>query len=201
VLERQEKPKVTKLDDIFAFLKIVGSLEAIVLGTHAGANIIEFKSVFLAPPLGSEGSFVLPLLYVGAALCTILLWFVKWSKVARMIALTFLGVFLVAVVAYYHVAHMYVRYVPSTATGRIYMVSVGTERTQYARDKYGDAGDVQMLHKEGWNDEETSLLWTSPSIECSRRKLWMAYFLLLAPAQLVVGGIARVAYLEKHALG
>lgn len=194
---RQEEPKVKKSDGIFAYLKIVATLEAIVLGLHVGANIVEFKSVFLAPPLGSEGGFVLPMLYVGAALCTILLWFVGRPKVARTISIFSLAVFLGAIVAYAHLVTLYVRYVPSTATGEIYMVSVGTERTQDAKDKYRDLNDVQMLHKTGWDDEEISLLWTSTSLESSRRKLWMAYFLMLASAQSFVGGVARVASLEK----
>jgi hypothetical protein len=193
---RQENPQVGKRAGIFAYLKIVAALEAIVLGTNLGANIIQFKNAFLAPPLGSEGAFILPPLYVAAAICTIALWLMRSRGAANTIAVFCMALFLAAILIYAHFVHDYVRYIPSTAKNTTYMVSVGSDRTQYAKDKYGGLDDVKMLSNAGWEDEMISTLFTSASLESGRRKLWLSYFLMLVSAQLFVGGIARSSSLE-----
>jgi hypothetical protein len=58
-------------------------------------------------------------------------------------------------------------------------VSIGFERTEFAKKNYGDNNDIEMLKAYGPREEEIQKLWTYKSLIEARVSLWLFYTLTI----------------------
>jgi hypothetical protein len=89
----------------------------------------------------------------------------------------------------------YVRRAPIRAEGAEVPLSVGYERTDFAKQLYAQETDAEMLHDWGSSEEEIQKLWTKRSMAIIRAALWLSYTLILA---CVVGVVSVAVY--QHAV-
>jgi hypothetical protein len=74
----------------------------------------------------------------------------------------------------------FVRRIPVPVLGIAVPVSVGFERTDFARQWYPNSNDWEMLHDTGPTEDRIQDLWTLRSILAVRALLWGSYSLMLA---------------------
>jgi hypothetical protein len=69
----------------------------------------------------------------------------------------------------------FVRTIDIPSLKDVAIVSVGYERTDFAKSVFGDASDLDMLRARGTDDEEIVKLWTTRSVYVSRITLLCSY--------------------------
>jgi hypothetical protein len=129
------------------------------------------------PPLGNETVVSQWFAVIVALVFTYLVFLrknVSASKIKR--AMT-LFVFIAAVFFFaYLAARIYfVRTIEITSIEGVEIVSVGYERTDFAKSVFGAEGDLDMLRARGGSDEEILRLWTARSVYISRIALLGSY--------------------------
>jgi hypothetical protein len=77
---------------------------------------------------------------------------------------------------YFALCLRFVRELPVASRNTTEVVSVGYERTDFAR-KLGDVSDVEMLRLRSADEEEIQNLWTYKSLAVARTLLWLSYTL------------------------
>lgn len=73
----------------------------------------------------------------------------------------------------------FVRTVEIPTRGTSVQVSVGFERSEFAKQNFSSETDVEMLRYRGATEEEVARLWTAPSIVLVRVALFLFYTLVL----------------------
>jgi hypothetical protein len=130
------------------------------------------SSVYGFPPLGDVGRFAGMGLVCLAVLVTYLVYFWRGGKwplvVAPLIAVLCLSVY----IALYPRLVLQID-IPSLKTAA--RVSVGYERTPFARANFGSDSDEDMLRARGFDDEEIKKLWTYRSLLIARLALFGSY--------------------------
>ncbi len=89
------------------------------------------------------------------------------------------GFALVFLFSYVALSMRLVRTVEVPSTGTAIQVSVGFERTDFARSNFPGESDWDLLRERGPYEEEIWRLWTSKSLIISRLSLYAAYCLLV----------------------
>jgi hypothetical protein len=124
------------------------------------------------PPLGDVGSLARWGLVCLAFLVTFLIYFWHGGKWPLVAAAFVSFVCLCVYVALY--PHFVLRIdVPSQKTA--IHVSVGYDRTQFAKANFGSDSDEDMLRGRGTEDEEIKKLWTYQSLAVARLALFVSY--------------------------
>jgi hypothetical protein len=154
---------------------------------------------FIYPPLGN---FQAPGLIatMGFLLLTIFWVFVfgRSAQTIRTRVYVFLGIaFLVGVMGSIALYVPYVMRVDVAAVDQQVPVSIGFDRTDFARQKYPHNSDYEMLEKRGPWEPEIRNLWTSRSIAAVRIGLWFFYTLVLAAVLSVASLIAYDSQQKK----
>ena len=73
----------------------------------------------------------------------------------------------------------FVRRIDIPTRGVSVEVSIGWERTEFAKANFGEDSDFDLLRKRGVSDEEISRLWTKRSLVISRLGLYITYLLFI----------------------
>jgi hypothetical protein len=157
-----------------AFWSLSGLLAAAppVVTTVVLPFLPDRASVYGFPPMGDVGGFAGLGLVCLAVLVTYLVYFWrggKWPLVAAaLIAFLSLCVYIA----------LYPRFVlrvdiPSLKTAT--RVSVGYDRTPFARANFSSDSDEDMLRARGFDDEEIKKLWTYRSLIVARLALFASY--------------------------
>lgn len=153
----------------------------------------------LFPPLGDlQPLTALATIAVAAAATYIVFEKFRASQKARttpVVALFLAGVLLL--ISYIGLHIKFVRTVPIPSQKGEVVVSVGYERTDFAK-KLGDVSDIDMLKLRGPSEEEIKRLWTPRSLEVSRGLLWITYTFLVA-CWVSVFSIAVLRYAAEQA--
>ena len=135
------------------------------------------------PPLGSLEDTARILAFVFALAATYFAFFSRGSaaRSTRKRVTYGFGVALVSLMLYMGLFQCFVRTVeiPSEKTTVQVSVSVGFERTEFAKANFGGDSDLDLLRHRGFNDEEIQRLWTLRSLVISRLGLYFSYLILL----------------------
>jgi len=124
------------------------------------------------PPMGDVGGFARFGLVCLAFLVTFVVYFWGGGKWPLVAAALVSFVCLCAYIALY--PHFVLRIdVPSQKTA--VRVSVGYDRTQFAKTTFGSDSDEDMLRARGTDDEEIKKLWTYQSLTVARLALLASY--------------------------
>lgn len=95
----------------------------------------------------------------------------KIRKPTLIFFLTSLVLFLFYVAA----SHRFVKAVAVPSEHRSITVSIGYERTEFARETFPSSTDIEMLHDRGTTEEDIERLWTARSLLYARLMLYISY--------------------------
>ena len=157
-----------------AFWSLSGALAAAppIIATAVLPFLPDSASVYGFPPMGDVGGFARLGMVCLAFLVTFLVYFWEGGKWPLVAAFLVSFVCLCAYVALY--PHFVLRIdVPSQKTA--IRVSVGYDRTQFAKTNFGSDSDEGMLRARGFDDEEIKKLWTYQSLTIARLGLFASY--------------------------
>jgi hypothetical protein len=149
-----------------SFMSLWGFV-AIVFTILPAAAIFKPGRVF--PPLGDQTALALCFAIVLALVTTYLMFRFRGmstARIQRIIGVLFFLCFVCFCI--YFVAQLrFVRVIPEVKQAD-HIVSVGYERTEFAKSNFGDASDEEMLRDRGLRDEDIRKLWTTRSLSLSR---------------------------------
>ncbi len=129
-------------------------------------------SVYGFPPMGDVGGFAGFGLVCLAVLVTYLVYFWRGGKWPLIVGALVAFLSLCVYIALY--PHFVLRVdIPSLKTAT--RVSVGYDRTPFARANFSSDSDEEMLRARGFDDEEIKKLWTYHSLTVARLALFGSY--------------------------
>jgi hypothetical protein len=176
--------KVTIPQYIKAFWSLRGSIAAVpVLSSLLGAGASDWISItaYLYPPLGDSQRIALSLTAV-LVLATIFVvfFFCPFTQKTRRRVIVILSVVLVLSGCFlFTLCERYVRRIEISRTHQEVLVSVGSQRSDFAAGEFSNYNDWELLHERGPWEEQIQKLWTPHSIAVVRLRLWLAYSLIL----------------------
>jgi len=170
------------------YLGIFGVLTTIVGATPLIALFVKSDwASYLFPPLGGIETFLKIATLILIVLLTLIIFFVKdvsLSKSKRGRLKVQVGLLLLSIFGLVSFGVLYLLVVEDLeipGKGRI-SVSIGYDRTEFAKKNFEGETDKEMLEQRGLTDEEVFRLWTASSIIISRLALLISYWLFLLPA-------------------
>ncbi|HZW93856.1 MAG TPA: hypothetical protein VFF64_12970 [Candidatus Eremiobacteraceae bacterium] len=134
---------------------------------------------YVFPPLGGVEEVARAALVAMALAATFGVYFWTSSSAAtepRAVTVT-LVVAAVLFLVYFGLHLRFVRRVDIPALGTGAYVSIGYERTAFAKANFDSASDEDLLRSRGLDDEQVRLLWTTSSLIVARLLLYVAYCL------------------------
>ncbi len=157
-----------------AFWSLSGVLAAAppIVTTVVMPFLPDSASVYGFPPMGDVGGFARLGLLCLAFLVTYLVYFWRGGKWLLIAAAAVTFVSLCAYIALYPRFVLRID-VPSQKTAM--RVSVGYDRTPFARANFSSDSDEDMLRARGFDDEEIKKLWTYHSLVVARLALFGSY--------------------------
>lgn len=155
----------------WSLLGVLAAVPPIIVGA-----ILPFLShsspVYGFPPVGDVEGFARLALVVLAFLVTIAVYFWKGDKWLLVAAGLASFVCLCVYVALYP---RFVLRIDVPSQNTLVRVSVGYDRTQFAKTTFGPDSDEDMLRARGTDDEEIKKLWTYQSLTVARLALLVSY--------------------------
>jgi hypothetical protein len=169
-----------------------------ILATVAAPFLPDSASAYGFPPMGDVGSFARLGLLCLAVLVTYLVYFWRGGKWFLVVAALVAFLSLCVYIALYP---RFVLRVDIRSTKTSARVSVGYDRTPFARATFGSDSDEDMLRARGFDDEEIKKLWTYRSLVIARLALFASYcgFMLGLVAAFSLGIVLRLSENELKA--
>lgn len=186
-----------------AFVSAFGALAGLVAASPLfSAYLPTNVSQRIFPPLGQMES----LARVGAVAFAILATFVAFffgSEKAKIRIATAASVALVCFVAFLALSSRLVRTIDIPSKDSAVTVSVGFERSEFAKRNFANDSDWEMIRQRGMSDEEIEKLWTPNSVVAGRLALWISCvgFVVAAMFALSFGVFAQAAAVKSDAVG
>lgn len=155
-----------------SFRSILGVLAALVAASPLLSKALPAEaSQHIFPPLGQIES----LARVGAVAFAILATYVAFflgsaNGTAKVVISALLA--LAFFVAFFALSSRLVRTIDIPSQNAAFAVSVGFERSDFAKNNFANYSDWDMLRNRGMSDEEIEKLWTPNSVIAGRLSLW-----------------------------
>lgn len=124
------------------------------------------------PPMGDVGGFAALGLVCLALLVTYLVYF--WRGGTWLLGEVSIACFLCLCV-YISLYSRFIVRIDVPSQSRAIRVSVGYDRTSFAKANFGSDSDEDMLRARGFDDEEVKKLWTYRSLAIARLALFASY--------------------------
>jgi hypothetical protein len=146
----------------------------------AGAPGIPFTA-YLYPPLGDSQPealgftvvLVLATMFVDFFFCPFT------QKIRRRVIAILFFVLVLSGFFLFALCERYVRRIELSRTHQEVLVSVGSQRSDFAVREFSNENDWAMLYERGPWEVQIQKLWTPHSISIVRQRLWLAYSLIL----------------------
>lgn len=157
-----------------AFISLFGLAAAVppVAAAVISPFLPDNASAFGFPPMGDVGNFARLALVCLAIVVTLLVYFWHGGKWLLVVAASVSFICMSVYVALYPFLVLRID-VPSSNTA--IRVSVGYERSQFAKANFNSDSNEDMLRARGTTDEEVKKLWTFGSLTVSRLALLASY--------------------------
>lgn len=170
-------------------------LQLAIVALPIGSKLFDVKFRFVNPPLGEMEDFVVPvaLLIVGGA--GLMPWLIRSRAWSRGLARLAIILCLLSGVLYVVCVMKYVVPVPRP-TGHPVTVSVGSERTEFAKRYLSSRNDLEALMDEGTGEDIVRRIWTPSSIRWTRGALLLFWMAFLATFNFFLGALTRVEALS-----
>lgn len=190
----QGKVKPASLKSFVGTVKVV---QAAIVALPIGAKLLGAKPVYLSPPLGTLGDYVIPIAFLLVGLFAIVPWFIRSRGWAAIAAIAALVLCIASVVIYsFRISGSVVR--KDLPSGNVIRVSVGTDRTEFAQQFFAGKTDAEMVEEFGFSEEDIHRLWSEHSIAMVRGELLGSYIGFFAMLDLFVGAVTRAGDLERQ---
>jgi hypothetical protein len=157
-----------------AFISVLGAVAGLVAASPLFSEYLPTNlSQHIFPPLGEMESLARFGTAAFAVLASFIAFFFGSEKVRIRLAIA-ASVALVCFILFLALSSRLVRTIdiPSQDTARA--VSVGFERSEFAKSNFAKDTDWEMLRQRGMSDEEIERLWTPNSVMASRLALWIS---------------------------
>lgn len=177
-----------------SYVGLLRWLQGVIFLLPIGMRAANAETAFLNPPLATLDQLI-PFAFVLVGIFSILPWLIRSRKSAVSAARWAAALAVVSIVVYALCLSRSVVQVDITSADRVVQVSVGAERTAFAREHFEGWTDAQMLKEIGFGEEQIQRLWTSRSILRSRIELLCGYIIFLISLNFCVGAIARTGNL------
>jgi len=162
-------------------------VQTLIVAIPVASGLLQHKPVTLGPPLGVLYDLVSPTAFVCVGIFGVLPWLVSKPAIASKLALFAALSCMAAILAYaYFVATSVVQIHITTPSSEI-RVSIGDERTEFARNVFKDATSEEMVRTFGHQEEDLQRLWTRESIRSARMRLLASYVASWALMNLFIG--------------
>jgi hypothetical protein len=157
-----------------SFRSILGALTALVAASPLLSKVLPAGvSEHVFPPLGQIDSSARIGAVAFAVLATyIAFFFGQGNAKAKVSVAASLG--LVFFLAFLGLSLRLVRTIDVPSQGSSVAVSVGFERSDFAKKTFANDSDWEMLRQRGMSEEEIEKLWTPNSVIAGRLALWVA---------------------------
>ncbi len=188
-------PSISIVEYYKSFVSILGSLAGLFAASPLFSGYLPTKlSPYIFPPLGQLEWSARVGTVVFAVLATFVGFFYgsdtakKRVAIAASLALGFFVVFLTF-------SSRLDRTINIPSEGSAVTVSVGFERSEFAKSNFANDTDWEMLRQRGVSDEEIEKLWTPISVIASRLALWISClgFVVASVLALSFGVFAQAA--------
>jgi cellobiose-specific phosphotransferase system component IIC len=157
-----------------SFLSILGALAALVAASPLLSKALPAEvSQHIFPPLGQMESSARVGAVAFALLATYVAFFLGSSNATIKVVLAASLAF-VSFVAFLALSSRLVRTIDVPSQGASLTVSVGFERSDFAKNNFANDSDWEMLRHRGMSDEEIEKLWTPNSVIAGRLALWIS---------------------------
>ncbi len=166
---------LTLWDYLASFKKSLAALAGIGIAPALLSNFRPNWTAYLFPALGGLNL----LARIGTVLLSFLVvccgYLLTGSAHIRRYIYSGLTVTILSLIAYLVTTSVYVREIAVPSTNTSVLVSVGSQRTEFALREFGSQDDWEMLRERGFQDEEVYRLWTARSVLLGRMLLFSAY--------------------------
>jgi hypothetical protein len=157
-----------------SFLSILGALAALVAASPLLSKALPAEvSQHIFPPLGQMESSARVGAVALALLATYVAFFLGSSNATIKVVLAASFAF-VSFVAFLVLSSRLVRTIDVPSQGASLTVSVGFERSDFAKNNFANDSDWEMPRHRGMSDEEIEKLWTPNSVIAGRLALWIS---------------------------
>lgn len=174
------------------YLKNVRSVQKFICVVPLGGWVLVDHWKYVFPVVGDSGANFrcLTLTMIFAGMGAILPWAFKTSTAKLSILLPCIVVFSIATFAYFHLTE---KYVVSVRIGydKYLTVSIGSERSQEAKDLCPHCTDMELLKEAGPYEDKVQEFWTKESINAVRTEMVVSYAVMFFLLNLIVGIFAR----------
>jgi hypothetical protein len=177
---------------VLRHLRLVKAIQLAIVGCPIGTAMLGLKSPYVIPPLGPLSEFVVPLALVAVGMCGIVPWFLNLRQQLRRLAITSL-ILAVMFMCVYAVLIMYFVATIHPPNRPAIHVTVGTERTTFAKANYPNTSNEEIVYQYGNRDEDLDQLWTHGSITFTRCSLLGAYLMSWAMVNMFIGSFAKAS--------
>jgi hypothetical protein len=134
-------------------------------------------SAYAFPPLGDGEAIarIAAVLFAVAVTFGVFFWASRLSvNIARVIAISF-AISALSFCLYFGLHIGFVRRLDVPSQKTTVYVSVGYERTEFAKANFKSATDEDLIRGRGMDDEQIRLLWTTKSLIIARLSLYVSY--------------------------
>ena len=172
------------LGAISGFVTAIPGLSYLLPSDYAG---------YIFPPVGPFEPMARALTVLAAIFATFIALYLPRKRLG--IAMTICGLlFVTAGLLYFWSFSRYVRIIQIPSLKQSIMVSIGSQRTQFAIEAFPDQTDWEILKERGFEEEEIEKLWTTNSILLARVLLWASLTgVIIFPVTALGIGIASEA--------
>jgi hypothetical protein len=160
-----------------AFNTLSGWLAALVSLSPLVSSLFRgFKGYFF-PPLGNTESVArFGIILFSLAVTYLALFWRNWRPRDNAKRVTIAILLALACFCLYFIAYqLFVRRIDIPSSGTSVSVSVGYQRTEFAKETFGSATDWEILKQRGIEEEEIERLWTASSIAIARLALFVPF--------------------------
>jgi hypothetical protein len=175
-----------------SFKSLSGILAGLLASLPFSSQLLP-NGAYLFPPLGDiEGPARAGVLVLAFATTYAVYFLVKGSSLNQNIAVGLLVIIaLFGLVAYLALAEEFVRHIDIPSRGTRIYITIGYERTAFAKSNFDSAPDEELLRARGMDEEQMRMLWTPRSLTITRVALFAAYsFVVLSLVAALSFGVA-----------
>lgn len=180
----KEKPRT--------FLKTFRLIQIAIFALPIGAKAINLRSAFVFPPLGTLGAYTVFITCGVVGLAALLPTTIHGVKALRFSFFTALVIVCICTPVYFVLIGRYVVRIDAPSQNWTTFISIGSERTQFARENFPNSTDQEMMEARGPTEDEVNKLWVPESVTNVRLGLLGFYTIVLGALNFGIGCLARL---------
>jgi hypothetical protein len=197
------RPPISVVEYYKSFVSTLGALAGLVAGSPLFSEYLPTNvSQHIFPPLGQMESVARIGTVAFAILATYVAFFFGSEKVRNRVAIS-ASLAPICFIIFVIFSSRLVRTIDIPSRGSAVTVSVGFERSEFAKSNFANDTDWEMLRQRGMSDEEIEKLWTPNSVMAGRLALLISCvgFVVASVLTLSFGVFAQAMAFKSAAVG